>query len=203
MGFYQDKILPVLIARGMDNKAMRKHRPRIPPLARGRVLEVGLGTGLNIPHYTGAVEHLFGLGPARALLEKAKPQAERAPFPIDFMEAGAEDIPLESHLVDTVVSTWTLCSIPDLERALQEMRRVLRPGGRLIFLEHGRAPDAGVARWQDRLKPLFQHVAGCRPNLEMDRLIHAAGFRFAEIEKTYFDGPRFISYHYIGQAEPR
>lgn len=111
-------------------------------------------------------------------------------------------MPLESHSIDTVVSTWTLCSIPELERALQEMRRVLRPGGRLIFLEHGRAPDAGVARWQDRLTPFFQRLAGCSPNLEMDRLIEAAGFRFAEFEKTYFDGPRFTSYHYIGQAEP-
>lgn len=202
MGLYQDKILPVLIARGMDNKVMRKYRPRIPLLARGRVLEVGLGPGLNIPHYTGAVTHLFGLEPSGALLGKAEPHAERAPFPVDFIEGGAEDIPLDSRSVDTIVSTWTLCSIAALESALEEMRRVLRPGGRLLFMEHGRAPDARVARWQDRLKPLFRCLAGCSPNLEMDRLIAAAGFRFAEIEKIYLDGPRFISYHYIGQAQP-
>ena len=136
------------------------------------------------------------------MLRKAAPHVEQAPFPVDFIEAGAEAIPLESRSVDTVVSTWTLCSIAMLEAALGEMRRVLRPGGRLLFMEHGRAPDAGIARWQDRLTPVFKFLAGCSPNLEMDRAIAAAGFRLAEIQKTYLDGPRFISYHYIGQARP-
>ena len=202
MGFYEQRILPKLIARGMENKVMEKHRPRMPPLARGRVLEVGIGSGLNIPHYTEAVDQLFGLEPLGELLDKAAPRAAVAGFPVDLIPGVAENIPLEDNCVDTVVSTWTLCSIPDIETALTEMRRVLKPSGRLLFLEHGRAPDAGVARWQDRLAPLFRVLAGCNPNRQMDQLIQAAGFGFADIERTYFDGPRFISYHFIGQAAP-
>lgn len=202
MGWYTEKVLPRIISGGMRNKAMTKHRPRIPALASGRVLEVGLGPGLNIPHYGPEVTHLFGLEPLPSLVAEARALAEQAPFPVELLQAGAEQIPLESASVDTVVSTWTLCSIPDLESAFAEIRRVLRPDGRLLFLEHGRAPDPGVARWQDRLAPVFRGLAGCNPNLPMDRLIEAAGFRFLELERTYFDGPRFISWHFIGQARP-
>lgn len=201
MGFYERNILPRIISAGMKNPAMAKHRPRIPPLARGRVLEVGLGSGLNIPYYSG-VERLFGLEPSERLRNEAAPVADQAPFPVELIAAGAESIPLEASSIDTVVSTWTLCSIPELERALAEIRRVLRPDGRLLFLEHGRAPDPGVAKWQDRLAPVFRNLAGCNPNLQMDELITASGFRFVEIERRYFDGPRFISWHYTGSATP-
>ncbi|UCG71478.1 MAG: class I SAM-dependent methyltransferase [Chromatiales bacterium] len=203
MGWYADRVLPALIARGMENKQMTKYRPLVPSLASGRVLEVGLGTGLNLEHYGDEVTHVFGLEPARKLLEQAAERAERAAFEVDLIEAGAEAIPLEDASVDTVVTTWTLCSIQDLDTALSEIRRVLKPAGRLLFLEHGRAPDAGVARWQDRLTPLSRPLLGCSLNRPMDRLIDAAGFRFSELRKEYFDGPRFISYHYVGQAQPR
>jgi SAM-dependent methyltransferase len=119
---------------------------------------------------------------------------------VELLAAGAESIPLEKHSVDAVVSTWTLCSIPELDRALTEVRRVLRPGGRLLFFEHGRAPDASVSRWQDRLAPVFRGLVGCNPNLQIDTRITAAGFRLVDIERGYLEGPRFIAWHFIGQA---
>lgn len=200
MSFYADRIMPRLIAAGMQNKAMNRYRPRIPPLATGRVLEVGIGSGLNLPYYTREVTRIFGLEPSRLLREQAEAAASSAPCPVELLSAGAESIPLDSGSVDTVVSTWTLCSIPDLGAALAEMRRVLRPGGKLLFLEHGRAPDPAVSQWQDRLAPVFRGLAGCNPNRQIDTSITEAGFRMLEIERAYLDGPRFISWHFIGQA---
>jgi len=203
MGFYQRHILPHLIAGGMRNSAMAENRPRIAPRANKRVLEVGLGSGLNIPLYTDAVEHLFGLEPLEGLRERARPLAEAAPFPVELMDASAEDIPLEDNSIDTVVSTWTLCSIPDIETALLEMRRVLKPGGRLLFMEHGHAPDPEVVKWQKRLRPVFTRLAGCDLNRRIDALIEGAGFEFSSLDRNYLDGPRFLSYHYIGTATPK
>ena len=200
MSFYSDRIMPRLIAAGMRNKAMTRYRPRIPALARGRVLEVGIGSGLNLPHYTRDVTHLFGLEPSALLRKEAAQAALAAPFPVELLAAGAESIPLETGSVDSVVSTWTLCSIPELDLALAEIRRVLQPNGRLLFFEHGRAPDAAVSRWQDRLAPVFRGLAGCNPNRQIDTRISAAGFRLAEIERGYLEGPRFIAWHFIGQA---
>ncbi len=203
MGFWQEHVVPTLVLRGMQNKVITEYRPRIPPLADRRVLEVGIGNGLNIPYYGDDVEHLFGLEPSRKLLDDAGERADAAPFPVELIEASAEDIPLETHSIDTVVSTWTLCSIPAIETAMQEMRRVLKPDGRLLFIEHGRAPDAGVARWQNRLTPVFRALAGCRLNRVMDELIADAGFDLLDLEKSYLQGPKLLAYHYIGQATPR
>ena len=204
MGLYTDRILPHLISAGMKNKAMTRYRPRIPVLASGRVLEVGMGPGLNIPYYDRKVTHLFGLEPSAVLQTRAAELAAATdrPFPVEFLTAGAESIPLERGSMDCVVSTWTLCSIPDLDQALAEIRRVLKPDGQLLFLEHGRAPDASIARWQDRLAPVFRGLAGCNPNRQIDASIEAAGFRFMDIERSYFDVPRFISWHFVGRATP-
>jgi ubiquinone/menaquinone biosynthesis C-methylase UbiE len=203
VGFYQRRLLPWLIDRGMRNSAMSELRPRMPARATGRVLEIGAGSGLNLPHYTGAVRHLFALEPADALRESVAERADAAPFPVTLVGAGAEAIPLESASFDTVVTTWTLCSIPQVEQALLEMRRVLRPGGLLLFMEHGIAPDADVVRTQQRLAPVLRAVAGCNPDRPIDRLIDAAGFDLEEIERGYLEGPRFIAYHYVGAARPR
>lgn len=200
MSFYADRIMPRLIAAGMRNKAMTRYRPQIPALATGRVLEVGMGSGLNLPYYTRHVTHLFGLEPSALLRQQAADACLATPFPVELLAAGAESIPLATHSVDSVVSTWTLCSIPELDQALIEIRRVLKPGGRLLFLEHGRAPDPAVSRWQDRLAPVFRGLAGCNPNRQIDASITAAGFRMAEIERKYLEGPRFIAWHFIGQA---
>lgn len=202
MAFWNDTVLPRLIDRGMRNDFMAQHRSRAAPFAAGRVLEIGSGSGLNFPEYTDQVEHLFGLEPSAVLCEKAAEMAEDAPFPVDFLQTGAESIPLGTAEIDTVVSSWTLCSIAEIEPALQEIRRVLKPGGRFVFIEHGRSPEAGISRWQDRLEPLTAPLLGCRLNRPMDELIEAAGFQLESMEKGYMDGPKLISYHYIGQAFP-
>jgi len=202
MAFWNDSVLPRLIDRGMRNDFMAQHRNRAAPLATGRVLEIGFGSGLNIPEYTDQVEHLFGLEPSAVLCEKAEELVAEAPFPVDFLQTGAESIPLDSNEIDTVVSSWTMCSIPDIEQALQEIRRVLKPGGQFVFIEHGRAPEGSVSRWQDRLEPLTVPLLGCRLNRAMDEVIENAGFRMTDLEKAYMDGPKLISYHYIGQAVP-
>lgn len=202
MGFYSRHVLPRIVDRGMRNDVMEKQRVHAAPLATGHVLEIGMGAGLNIPYYSDKVERLFGLEPSEHLRDKAAELTDQAKFPVEFVAAGAESIPLDSGSVDSVVSSWTMCSIPDAEAALQEIRRVLKPGGRFIFIEHGRAPDASVAKWQDRLAPVFAPLAGCSLNKAMDTLIGDAGFKFPVLDKHYLDGPRIISYHYIGQAEP-
>lgn len=202
MGFYSERIMPRVIAAGMKNKVVTRYRSRIPALASGTVLEVGIGSGLNLPYYTRDVTRLIGLEPSALLRDEASEAARKALFPVELLAAGAENIPLESGSVDAVVSTWTLCSIPDLAGSLAEMRRVLRPGGRLLFFEHGRAPDAAVSRWQDRLAPLFRGLVGCNPNRQIDNDIVAAGFRMVDIERSYLEGPRFVSWHFMGQATP-
>lgn len=203
MGIYRHHVLPWLIDRGMRNAAMARYRKPIPAQATGRVLELGVGAGLNLPHYGPGVTRLFALEPAGSLLDKAAALAWALPFPVTLLGSGAEAIPLETGSMDTVVTTWTLCSIDDLEAGLAEVRRVLRPGGRLLFLEHGRSPDPGVARRQDRLDPVIHMVAGCHPNRSIDTAIEQAGFRFTSIERQYLKGPRFIAYHFTGVAQPR
>ena len=202
MGFYAEKILPWMIDRGMRNKIMTENRVHAAPLAEGRVLEIGIGSGMNIPFYTESVQHLFGLEPSAVLRQKTLEVAAGASFPVEVIDASAEDIPLDTGSIDCAVSSWTLCSVPDPESALQELRRVLKPGGRFIFIEHGRAPDPDVQKWQDRLLPVFRRLAGCSLNRQMDGLIADAGFRFTDIDQSYLDGPRILSYHYIGQAVP-
>lgn len=203
MGFWSRHVQPRLIAGGMRNPAMAAERPGLIGRARGVVLELGIGSGLNLPHYApGAVERVFGLEPDAWLREKTAAIAADAPVPVELLAAGAEAVPLPAASVDTVVSTWTLCSIPDLPAALAEVRRVLRPGGRLVFLEHGRAPDPGVARWQDRLEPAFIALAGCRPNRAFDRDLATAGFRCDQLAMEYLRGPRFLAFHYRGEAVP-
>jgi SAM-dependent methyltransferase len=203
MAVWGDRILPRIIDRGMRNAFMDDHRYRAAPLATGRVLELGAGSGLNIPHYGAAVSHLFALEPSAYLRDKAGELAAAAPFPVDMLNASAESIPLETNAVDTVVSSWTMCSIPDLATSLQEVRRVLQPGGRLVFIEHGRSPETRVSRWQDRLAPLSAKVLGCSLNRPIDELVTAAGFDLLELNSSYFDGPKLLSYHFVGQAQPR
>ena len=150
MGFYNDFILPRLINLAMRNKELRPFRERVVGAAEGRVLEIGVGSGMNLPFYRAPVREVLALEPAPRLLTMAKSASRTTAMPVNFLEASAEAIPLDEYSVDTVVMTWTLCSIPQAATALAEMRRVLRPGGKLLFAEHGQAPDASVRRWQDR-----------------------------------------------------
>ena len=203
MGFYQDQVVPLLTNLSMRNKHLTAYRDRVVPAAVGRVLEVGIGSGLNLPRYSSNVQQVIGLEPSPKLLGIAR-QVRRQSFPVDLIEGSAEDIPLEKASVDTVVTTWTLCTIPDAGRALHEMRRVLKPGGRLLFVEHGRAPDSNVVWWQDRLTPIWKHMGGgCHLNRAIESLIQGSGFRFDRLETGYMRGPKPMTFMYEGSARPR
>ena len=202
MGFYQDQVVPLLTNLSMRNKYLVAYRDRVVPAAAGRVLEVGIGSGINLPRYSSNVQHLIGLEPSPKLLGMAR-HAGRRSFPLDLIEGSAEEIPLETASVDTVVTTWTLCTIPDAGRALHEMRRVLKPGGRLLFVEHGRAPDPNVVWWQDRLTPMWKRMGGgCHLNRAIGSLIESAGFRFERCETGYMRGPKPMTFMYEGSARP-
>lgn len=204
MAFYQDHLLPVLIDLTMRQQRLAAYRSRVVPGAEGRVLEIGMGSGLNLPFYTGKVQRVIGLDPSPRLLSMARKVLPRAAPPVEFIEGSAEAIPLDDASVDTVVTTWTLCSIPDAKRALGEMRRVLKRGGRLLFVEHGRAPDPNVRWWQDHLTPAWKHLAGgCHLNRAIGPLIESAGYQIEHMETGYMRGPKPMTFMYEGSARPR
>ena len=201
MGFYERTIVPKLIELAMRQGPIQRYRQGLVPLARGRVLEVGVGSGLNLPLYTGAVREVIGVDPSEPLLDMARRRVSQAVVPIDLQRGSATDLPLESESVDTVVMTWTLCSIPDPLAALREMRRVLKPGGSMLFVEHGLSPEPGVARWQHRLTPLWRRLAGgCHLDRNIDALVRTAGFDLAQLQTGYSQGPRPMTYMYEGRA---
>ena len=202
MSLYSKYVLPTLTDLAMRSHMLRPERARWVALANGVVLEVGVGSGLNLPIY-GEVRKLYALDPSAELLRMARSQAARVAFSVEFLCWPAEAIPLAEASVDYVVTTWTLCTIPDPMAALQEMRRVLRPEGWLIFIEHGRSPDPAVVRWQDRLTPLWRRVAGgCHLNRPIDRLLQLGGFEALEMNRGYVAGPRVGGYLYRGMARP-
>jgi ubiquinone/menaquinone biosynthesis C-methylase UbiE len=204
MGFYEEWILPALIDLSMRNKRLRPYRERVAGEAQGRVLDVGVGSGLNLPFYARQAQEVFGLDPSPRLLERARRNMRRADVPVRLLEGSAERIPLADRSMDTIVMTWTGCSIPEVRTALIEMRRVLKVGGRLLFVEHGRAPEPAVARWQDRLDPLWRRFSGgCHLNRKIDDLLSDAGFRVDRLETGYIPGPRIMTFLYEGAASPR
>jgi ubiquinone/menaquinone biosynthesis C-methylase UbiE len=202
LGFYQRRIVPRLIHFGMGQKQLLPLREQLVAGARGTVLEIGIGSGLNLPFYPRELALLLGLDPSRELLRMAKRRSAWVHFPVELSQGRAEDIPLENGAVDRVVMSWTLCSVADPRRALAEVRRVLRPGGSLLFVEHGRCPEPRVSRWQDGLTPLWRRVAGgCHLNRPVDRLIEESGLHLADMETGHLiKGPRFATYHYRGRA---
>lgn len=201
---YQRRILPRLIDFGMRSERLVRLREGVVGAAAGRVLEIGIGSGLNLPFYRREVEAVLGIDPSPELLAKARAHAAWVHFPVELRRAGAEDLPLDDASVDHVVMTWTLCSIAEPTRALAEIRRVLRPGGALLFVEHGRAPEPSVARWQDRLTPLWRRCAGgCHLNRPVARLLDEAGFDLVELATGHaVPGPRPFTFHYWGRAKP-
>ncbi len=202
--FYERHVLPRLIHATCGSRPIERQRGKVIPGASGRVLEIGFGSGHNLSWYDrGAVKELLALEPSEALLAMARPALAGAGFPVTEIPCGAESIPLPRGSVDTVVLTYTLCSIPEVRTALEEMRRVLKPGGRLVFVEHGAAPDAGVRRWQGRLNPLWRRVSGgCRLTLDPPREIVAAGFSIGSLETLYLPGWRPATFNYWGWARP-
>lgn len=202
MSFYDKRILPWLIDLGMRGEDAMRYRQQVVPQAAGVVLEIGVGSGLNLPLYGSGVEQLYALDPSDALISMARKKAIRTEIPVTFLAHSSEDIPLDRASVDVVVMTWTLCSIPDPSRALREMRRVLKPGGALLFAEHGLAPDKSVQRWQHRLNPVWgRFTGGCNLNRPVDALLREAGFTIAQIETGYANVLRPLSYMYAGRAE--
>jgi len=203
VSFYNDQVLPHLINLAMRNRELRPYRERVISHAEGRVLEIGIGSGLNLPFYGNRVEQILGLEPAARLLAMAQGRADRSKQPVTFVAGSAEAIPIEDHSIDTVVTTWTLCSIPDAIGALKEMRRVLRPGGQLLFVEHGLAPEDTIQRWQNRLTPLWKKIGGgCHLNRPIRTLIERAGFNITELKTGYMKGPKPMTFLYEGLATP-
>lgn len=201
MSIYDKWILPRLTDFAMRNKEATRYRSQLVPRARGAVLEIGVGSGLNLPFYGTRVARLVALDPSEELLRMARKKAGAASVPIEFLAHTGEEIPLDDGTFDTVVTTWTLCTIPDAGKALSEMKRVLKPGGTLLFVEHGLAPDRRVRAWQERLNPLWRRFSGgCNLNRKMDSLIQASGFRIVALDMAYARGPRPMSYIYSGSA---
>ncbi len=200
MGFYAKYILPRVTHFLCSSKLVTQQREKVVPQAKGRVLEIGIGSGLNLPFYDPEkVRHVWGLDPHKEMWNWANTRG--VPFDVEFLQASAEKIPLDDGSADSIVVTYTLCSVPETIEALRDMRRVLRPGGELIFCEHGAAPEQSVRRWQDRLNPIWQKAAGgCRLNLQIPILLEQGGFNIRAMDTMYIQGPKFASYNYWGTA---
>jgi len=198
---YDRYLLPRLINFAMSLGETTRLRTAFIPGARGVVLEIGFGSGLNLPFYTSSVTRLYGVDPSAELIAMARARVASAPFPVELFNQGADRIPLAAGSVDTVVVTWSLCSIADPIAVLGEIRRVLKPGGAFIFVEHGLAPDAHVRKWQNRLTPVWRRVAGgCHLNRPMADLIRDAGFAIDDLRTEYVPGPRPMTFMYEGIA---
>lgn len=206
MGLYARLVLPRLVTCACGTKPILRQRQKVVPMARGKVLEIGLGAGHNIPHYDHqGVDKVIGIDPCEVSWQLAEPRVKAAPFEVEFLAGSAEEIPLEDRSVDSVLLTFALCTIPDPAAALSEARRVLRPGGHLVFCEHGKAPDANVARWQERVNPVWRRVfGGCNLNRDIKGIITDSGFNLDKVEQMYLPGtPRIAGYNVWGTARPR
>jgi ubiquinone/menaquinone biosynthesis C-methylase UbiE len=202
MGFYTKYILPKAVHFICSIKPIMRQREKVVHLAEGRVLEIGIGSGLNLPFYAaGKVKHVWGLDPSRQMWVLAQKTAAAVDFDVEFIEAAAEEIPLDGGSADTVLVTYTLCTIPEVLPALGEMRRVLKSDGQLVFCEHGTAPDEAVRRWQNRLNPIWQRLGGgCNLNRPIPALLQRAGFKIRTMDSMYLPAWRPASFNYWGTA---
>lgn len=203
MSFYRHRVFPYLLDLAMASPALREPRRRTLAPAQGRILEIGFGTGRNLAHYPASVTRIEAIDPDRDLDRVSLPRIRRARIAVDFHHLDAEHLPFAAESFDTVVSTMTLCSIPDAVHALGEIRRVLKPGGRFLFLEHGKAPDQGVARFQDRVNSRWGVLAGgCRLNRPVVQLVTDSGLLPGPIASYYMRRtPRFVGYMTEGVAQ--
>ena len=204
MGFYSDSVVPRLVTCACGTKPILKQREKVVPMASGRVLEIGLGAGHNLPYYHASqVESVVGIDPCATSWKLAQPRAASLGVPLEFIEGSAEEMPLPDASFDSVLMTYSLCTIPDAHKALAEIRRVLKPEGRLLFCEHGVAPDPGVSRWQARINPLWRRLmGGCNLNRPIVDLIEQAGFSVKTLDQMYLPGtPRIAGFNVWGAAE--
>lgn len=199
---YEKYVLPKLIDAACSQPPMTALRSRYVSQARGNVLEIGIGSGLNLAHYGDGVSSVTGVDPAAELTEKARERAERVDVPVEVLGVSGEALDLDDNHFDSVVCTWTLCSIPNPYRAVDEMRRVLKPGGKLIFVEHGRSDDAGVAKWQRRVEPIWKIIGGgCHLTRRADELLTDGGFVVTHQESGYEQGPKIAAFMVHGLAQ--
>ncbi len=205
MGWYGEHVLPHLIQAACSSEGVSEMRERVVPLATGRVLEVGMGSGLNLPFYDrDRVELVWGLEPSAAMRTKAEPVIEESGLDVRVLDEPGEEIPLDDDSVDSVVLTYTLCSIADWHAALAQMRRVLKPGGNIVFSEHGLAPDVAVQRWQRRLNPVWNTFAGgCHLNRPIVEGLESAGFEMVQVDGEYRGIPKAATFTTWGVCTAR
>jgi ubiquinone/menaquinone biosynthesis C-methylase UbiE len=205
MGFYREQVLPRIQDKVMNRNETGEVRSRVCAGLHGEVVEVGFGTGLNAPYYPSEVTKVFAVEPSRVCLRIAEPRIAGTSTPVELAGLTGERLDLPSGAFDAVLSTWTLCTIPDLPAALAEIRRVLRPGGEVHFVEHGHAPDSNVASWQRRIEPLNKRLAGgCHLTRNIPEMIEAAGFELGLLDSYYFPGePKPFGYTFEGRATKR
>lgn len=204
MSLYDKYILPKVLNCTCGSKPISYQRKKVVPLAKGIVLDIGIGSGLNIPFYDlSRIDKIYGLDPSSELIKIAKKMAVKKNISIEFLLCGAEDIPLPNNSIDTVLITYSMCTIPEVLKANYEMLRVLKPDGRLIFCEHGLAPDKSVAKWQKRINPVWGKIAGgCNLDRDIPDLISSSGFKILSIEEMYLPStPKFAGYNYWGIAQ--
>jgi ubiquinone/menaquinone biosynthesis C-methylase UbiE len=204
MGFYSEKIVPRLVTCACGTKPILKQREKVVPLVSGAVLEIGMGAGHNLPYYdTQRVSSVVGIDPCRTSWGLAQPRAQGLGVPLDFVEGSAEDMPLEDAQFDSVLMTFSLCTIPNAQAALAEIHRVLKPGGQLVFCEHGQAPDDTVVKWQNRVNPLWRRLlGGCNLNRPILDWIKGSGFMLQSVDQMYLPGtPRIAGFNVWGTAQ--
>ena len=204
MSLYDKYILPKVLNCTCGSKPISFQRKKVVPLAKGKILDIGIGSGLNIPFYDlSKIDKIYGLDPSSELIKIAKKMAVKKNISIEFLLCGAEDIPLPNNSIDTVLITYSMCTIPEVLKANYEMFRVLKPDGRLIFCEHGLAPDKSVAKWQKRINPVWGKIAGgCNLDRDIPNLISSSGFKILSIEEMYLPStPKFAGYNYWGIAQ--
>lgn len=203
MSFYENKILPILINSACSTRQVMRIRRKVVPRATGDVLEVGMGSGLNLAYYDREkVNMVWGLEPSEGMRLKAEANLQASPVEVKWLDLPGEQIPLPDESIDTVLLTYTLCTIPDWQAALGQMHRVLKPSGKLLFAEHGRAPDAGVRKWQDRLTPAWKKIGGgCHLNRPISDYLRQGGFKIESHETFYMKNmPRVVGHMYVGEA---
>jgi ubiquinone/menaquinone biosynthesis C-methylase UbiE len=202
MGIYAEQVLPRLQDRFMGRKDTNVVRERVCAGLAGDVVEVGFGTGLNVPYYPAEISKVFAVEPSRLCMRLAEDRIVHSKVPVELAGLTGERLDLPSESFDAILSTWTLCTIPGLEKALEEMRRVLKPGGSFHFVEHGHAPDAKTARWQRRIEPLNKKIAGgCHLTRPIAEYVKKAGFQIARLDTYYLEGePKPFGYTFEGRA---
>ena len=200
---YDTYILPHFLNCACGTKPIVQQRQKVVPHAEGRILEIGMGSGLNLPFYTpDKVDKVWGLEPSEAMRKKAQSNLDAAPFDVEWLGLPSEEIPLDDNSADTIVLTYTLCTIPDWHKALLQMRRVLKPGGKLLFSEHGQAPDANIKLWQDRINPYWKCIAGgCNLHRPIPGMLQEGGFKIDQMESMYLPStPKIAGFNYWGSA---